>query len=82
MVRNRRKVVREQQQIKSERKDVWETSVGQVVTKVNTDGVEKMIIQTRAPLSEQVGYILRTEKVPGARQEGAEIRPRRGNNRL
>jgi len=37
-----------------------------------------MIIQTRASFSEPVSHILRTERVPGAREEGVKIRTNRG----
>lgn len=50
-----------------------------MVTKPNKDGVEKMIIQTGASFSDQVGCILRTENVPGSRKEGIEIRTSREN---
>lgn len=53
--------------------------VSQIVIKTNKDGVEKMILQTRASFSDQIGCILRTENVPGSRKEGIEIRISRGH---
>lgn len=72
---------REQQQIKKKnlKKKRCFGKVSQMVTKPNKDGVEKMIIQTGASFSDQVGCILRTENVPGSRKEGIEIRTSREN---